>query len=74
MWPLLTRGAYPQKGVKPPTAATEIPGLSDDDEEEIADQEVQVPANKVKLVVGPGGERIKFISKKTKCRLQVRGF
>lgn len=32
----------------------------------------QIPAHKVKLVVGAGGEKIKFIQKKTKCRIQVR--
>lgn len=32
---------------------------------------VQIPAHKVKLVVGAGGEKIKFIQKKTKCRIQV---
>ena len=31
----------------------------------------QIPAHKVKLVVGAGGEKIKFIQKKTKCRIQV---
>lgn len=27
---------------------------------------------KVKLVIGAGGEKIKFIQRKTKCRIQVR--
>ena len=31
----------------------------------------QIPAHKVKLVVGAGGEKIKFIQKKAKCRIQV---
>ena len=31
----------------------------------------QVPTTKVKLIVGQGGETIKFIQKKSKCRLQV---
>lgn len=26
----------------------------------------------VKLVIGAGGEKIKFIQRKTKCRIQVR--
>ena len=30
-----------------------------------------VPHKKVKLVVGPGGEKIKHIQHKSKCRLQV---
>ena len=33
--------------------------------------QVLVPANKVKRVIGPGGETIKLISKKSKCRVQV---
>lgn len=32
----------------------------------------QIPSHKVKLVVGPGGEKIKWIQKKSKCRIQVR--
>ena len=31
----------------------------------------QIPAHKVKLVVGAGGEKIKLIQKRAKCRLQV---
>ena len=41
------------------------------DEEEVPDQEIQIPEHKVKLVVGPGGDKIKFIQRKSKCRLQV---
>ena len=33
----------------------------------------QVPTHKVKLVVGAGGEKIGFIQKKSKCRVQVCG-
>jgi hypothetical protein len=33
----------------------------------------QIPAHKVKLVVGPGGEKIKWIQRKSKCRIQVGG-
>jgi hypothetical protein len=33
---------------------------------------IEVPANKVKLMVGPGGERIKLIQRKSKCRVQAR--
>ena len=32
---------------------------------------LEVPVKKVKLVVGPGGERIKVIERKSKARLQV---
>ena len=32
---------------------------------------LQVPAHKVKLFVGPGGEKIKWIQRKSKCRVQV---
>ena len=31
----------------------------------------QIPAHKVKLFVGAGGEKIKFIQRKSKCRIQV---
>ncbi len=34
----------------------------------------QIPSNKVKLMVGPGGEKIKEIQKKSKCRVQVGGW
>ena len=43
----------------------------DSEDEETPDQEIQIPEHKVKLVVGPGGEKIKFIQRKSKCRLQV---
>lgn len=33
---------------------------------------LQVPANKVKYVVGPGGAKIQEIQKKSKCRIQVQ--
>ncbi|KAK9816506.1 hypothetical protein WJX72_001240 [[Myrmecia] bisecta] len=55
-------------GKVPPLAAI----LEDSDSEEEPDVEMQVPANKVKLIIGPGGEKIKFIQRKTKCRVQVR--
>ena len=45
--------------------------LEDSDEEEEPDAIVVVPHKKVKLVVGPGGEKIKHIQHKSKCRLQV---
>ena len=42
-----------------------------DEEEEKPDAEIEVPEHKVKLIVGPGGEKIKFIQRKSKCRIQV---
>lgn len=45
--------------------------LEDSDDEEQPDAVVVVPHKKVKLVVGPGGEKIKHIQHKSKCRLQV---
>ena len=45
--------------------------LEDSDAEEEPDAIVVVPHKKVKLVVGPGGEKIKYIQQKSKCRLQV---
>lgn len=32
----------------------------------------QIPAKKVKLVIGPGGSKIQEIQKATKCRIQVK--
>ena len=53
----------------------QIPKLSaiveDSDSEEEPDAVVHIPINKVKLVVGAGGEKIKHIQRKSKCRLQV---
>ncbi|GLC39744.1 hypothetical protein PLESTB_001958100 [Pleodorina starrii] len=44
----------------------------DDDPDANPDLEIQIPANKVKLMIGPGGEKIKEIQKKSKCRVQVK--
>ena len=44
----------------------------DSDSEEEPDLELQLPANKVKYMVGQGGDKIKYIQRKTKCRIQVR--
>jgi len=41
-----------------------------DDDEERPDMEIQVPANKLKLVIGPGGETIKSIERRSRCRIQ----
>ncbi len=46
--------------------------VSDSDEEETPDVEFQLPAHKVKLMIGPGGEKIKWIQRKSKCRVQAR--
>lgn len=45
--------------------------LDDSDEEPEPDAVIEIPLKKVKLVVGPGGEKIKLIEKKSKARLQV---
>lgn len=55
-----------QKGKIPKALAD----LIEDEEEESPDMEVTIPANKLKLVIGPGGEKIKFIQRKTKARIQ----
>uniref|UniRef100_A0A1D1ZYA6 J domain-containing protein n=1 Tax=Auxenochlorella protothecoides TaxID=3075 RepID=A0A1D1ZYA6_AUXPR len=44
--------------------------LIQDDQEETPDEIIEIPSNKVKLVVGPAGEKIKFIQRKSKCRIQ----
>jgi len=46
--------------------------LAESESEEEPDMVIEVPANKVKLMVGPGGERIKLIQRKSKCRVQAR--
>lgn len=51
--------------------AAPVMGESDSDEE-VADEEMQLPSHKVKLIIGAGGEKIKWIQKKSKCRVQVR--
>lgn len=45
-------------------------GSSEDDDEPPPDLIVTVPLSKVKLVIGPGGETIKAIEKRTHCRIQ----
>ena len=57
-----------QNGQVPKLAAL----VEDSDSEPEPDAIMQIPLNKVKLVVGPGGEKIKHIQRKSKCRLQVR--
>ena len=48
--------------------------LEDSDDEILPDQEIQVPEHKVKLIVGQGGEKIKYIQRKSKCQIQVTPF
>lgn len=55
------------KGGKLPRSIQE---LIEDDEEPKPDMELQIPENKLKLVIGPGGERIKMMERKSKCRIQ----
>jgi hypothetical protein len=55
-----------QKGKLPKT----LEDLIQDDVEEQPDLEVQIPAGKLKLVIGPGGEKIKFMQRKSKTRIQ----
>lgn len=45
--------------------------ILESDEEPEPDIVLEVPLKKVKLVVGPGGERIKLIERKSKARVQV---
>ena len=45
--------------------------LEESDEEPEPDAVMEVPLKKVKLIVGPGGERIKLIERKSKARLQA---
>ena len=42
-----------------------------EEEEEVPDVEIKIPANKVKYMVGQGGEKIKWIQRKSKARVQV---
>jgi hypothetical protein len=44
----------------------------DAETEDRPDECIELPDNKVKLVIGAGGENIKRIQKKSNCRLQVR--
>ena len=62
--------ACAEAGIAPPPLA-DLTGLSEDDEEEKPFETIEVPTSKVKLIVGAGGETIKWIQKKSKARLQV---
>uniref|UniRef100_A0A7S0MYR3 J domain-containing protein n=1 Tax=Pyramimonas obovata TaxID=1411642 RepID=A0A7S0MYR3_9CHLO len=56
--------------------AKQMKGLGDDDDDSDADPDpdatVTIPTNKIKLVIGKGGETIGWIQKKSKARLQVK--
>jgi uncharacterized spore protein YtfJ len=56
------------KSGKVPKALQDL--IADEDEEEKPDEVLEIPANKLKLVIGPGGEKIKEIERKSKCRIQ----
>lgn len=55
-------------------AAGKVPKVvvEESDSEEEADVEIQVPENKLKLMVGAGGEKIKWIQRKSKARVQIK--
>lgn len=57
---LLSKGRIPKA----------IEDLLNDDLEPVADMEIQIPANKLKMVIGPKGENVKQIERKTKCKVQ----
>ena len=46
--------------------------LIDDEDEERPDLEVTIPAKAVKRVIGPSGETIKGMEKKSGCKIQVK--
>jgi len=46
--------------------------LEEDEEEEVPDATVVIPASKVKLVIGPGGEKSREIEKRSGARIQVQ--
>ncbi|KXZ44007.1 hypothetical protein GPECTOR_75g731 [Gonium pectorale] len=57
---------------KAPPSLKVLEESDDDDPDANPDMEIQIPSNKVKLMIGPGGEKIKEIQKKSKCRIQVK--
>ncbi|KAI7839994.1 hypothetical protein COHA_006259 [Chlorella ohadii] len=72
LWVLLTFFSFRFFALQSGKIPKALEELIMEEEEEKPDQEIQIPAHKVKLVVGAGGEKIKFIQKKTKCRIQVK--
>jgi len=72
----LARAAELAEAAASGVAAAPRAGAAVAEEEEDADEEqpelvIQVLTSKVKLLVGAGGENIKAIAKKSKCRLQI---
>jgi ElaB/YqjD/DUF883 family membrane-anchored ribosome-binding protein len=63
--------AAAEAGVTAAPRADAAAAASDDDDEEKPYETIEVPTSKVKLIVGAGGENIKWIQKKSKARLQV---
>lgn len=55
---------------KPIKSLAELEAMEEEQEPE-ADQEIEIPTNKVKLVIGPNGDKIKWIERKSKCHIQV---
>ena len=57
-------------------AGKPIPALKalqeEEEEEPPADLEIRIPTSKVKLVIGPGGSKVKEIQDRTKCRVQIK--
>ena len=45
--------------------------LRDVDEEDVPDEIIEIPSNKVKLLIGAGGENVKTVAKKSGCQVQV---
>lgn len=60
-----------QDGKKPAIPKLDELLAPDSDSEEEPELELQIPANKIKYMVGQGGDKIKYIQRKTKCRIQV---
>lgn len=65
----VNNGLYVSKAGKKPTALPK--DLEGSESEEEADVEIQIPEHKVKLIIGAGGDKIKHIQRKSKCRVQV---
>lgn len=60
------------EAIKAGKALPSLKALVESDSEEEPDLEIKIPSNKVKLVIGAGGEKIKEIQKKSKARIQVK--
>lgn len=57
---------------KPIKTIAELEAMEEEEPE--ADQEIEIPTNKVKLVIGNNGDKIKWIERKSKCHIQVCGW